>query len=376
MRVFSGRVDASRRVELAFQVGGLLEKLPVTEGQKVKKGDLIGQLRQAEFDARLKTLQGQLEQGRAQLSALRQGVRPEIRRQREADVRAAEARLSNARADLDRSTRLLPTRAISQQAFDASETAYRVAVENLEAARQVLAEGSIAREEDILAQEANVRAMEGRVVEANIQLKDSTLLAPYDGVIAKRFVEQGQTIQAKTPIVRFQDVDEVEIVVDVPESVITADIRTADIIQMLAEFPGGAGREFPVTIREVAQVADPVTQTFQVRTAMQAPDGLQVLPGMTASVRVTYRRAGILGNSIFVPVSAIQQASSGEQIAWVIGPDQTVTRRTVKLGEASGGQVAIVEGLNPGDRVAVAGLTFLRDGMKVRDLGDALGGGA
>ena len=62
-------------------------------------------------------------------------------------------------------------------------------------------------------------------------------------------------------------------------------------------------------------------------------------------------------------------------MAWVIEPGQTVSRRPVKLGEAMGGQIEIAAGLQPGDRIAVAGVTFLREGMKVRDLGDALGGG-
>ena len=46
----------------------------------------------------------------------------------------------------------------------------------------------------------------------------------------------------------------------------------------------------------------------------------------------------------------------------------------MKIGEATGGRIEIAEGLQPGDRIAVAGVTFLREGMKVRDLGDALGG--
>jgi multidrug efflux pump subunit AcrA (membrane-fusion protein) len=62
-------------------------------------------------------------------------------------------------------------------------------------------------------------------------------------------------------------------------------------------------------------------------------------------------------------------------VAWVVGPDEIVSRRPVKIGEASGGQIEITEGLQPGDRIAVAGVTFLREGMKVRDLGDALTGG-
>jgi multidrug efflux pump subunit AcrA (membrane-fusion protein) len=70
----------------------------------------------------------------------------------------------------------------------------------------------------------------------------------------------------------------------------------------------------------------------------------------------------------------VSRDGTGNQVVWVVGADETVTPRPVKLGEATGGQVEIVDGLRPRDRIAVAGVTFLRDGMKVRDLGDALGG--
>ncbi|MGE3243706.1 MAG: efflux RND transporter periplasmic adaptor subunit, partial [Pirellulales bacterium] len=250
--------------------------------------------------------------------------------------------------------------------------AYRVAQEEHQAAIQLAEKGTVGREEEIMAQEAEVRGLEGRVVEANIQLADSTLTAPYDGVIARRFVEQGQNVRAKDPIVRFQDVDEVEIVVDVPENVMAADIDRADIVEMLAELSGAPGLTFPVEIREVAQVADPTTQTFKVRTAMRAPEGVRVLPGMTATVTATYKRASVLGERIIVPASAVAERD-GRQIVWLVGSDGKVEPRAVKVGAASGGDVEITAGLAAGDRIATAGLSFLRKGMQVRDLGDALG---
>ena len=79
-----------------------------------------------------------------------------------------------------------------------------------------------------------------------------------------------------------------------------ADLRSADIVQILAEFSGAPGIQFPVHIKEVAQRADPVTQTFQVRVAMKAPEDVRLLPGMTATVTLTYRRASILGDRILV----------------------------------------------------------------------------
>ena len=372
-RVFPGKVKASTTAQLAFRVSGRLARLPVKEGQRVTKGEVIAQLRQDEFQAQLQAAQGQLDQARAALNALRVGERPEERLRREAEVRAAEARLANARIDYERFARLVQSSAVSRSEYDRAQTAYRVAQEDHRAALQVLEQTTSARQEDIDAQEAQVRVLESRVVEASLHLEDSTLFAPYDGVIAQRFVDVGQNIRAKEPVVRFQDVKEVDIAVDVPETIMIA-LRSADIVRTVAEISGAPGLEFPVRIREVAQVADPITQTFQVRAAMQSPPGMNVLPGMTARVTLTYRRASILDRRILVPLSAVFKDPSGEQVAWVIGPDQTVSRRPVKIGEASGGRIEITDGLQPGDRIAVAGVTFLRDGMKVRDLGDALGG--
>lgn len=374
VRSFPGEVEASKRVELAFQVPGLLVNLPVKEGQKVAKGEVIGQLRQDEFKARLKSLQGQLDQSRAGLRALRAGDRPEQRLRLEAAVRAAEAKLANAQSELTRNQRLLRSNAVSRQDYDLAVTALRLAQEEHESARQLLEKGTIAREEDIYAKEAEVRGLEGRVVEANIQLEDTTLRAPYDGVVAQRFVEQNQNIRAKEPVVKFQDVDEIDVIVDVPETVMAADLRAADIIQLIAQFSGAPGLEFPVHIREIEQRANPKTQTFRVRVAMKSPPDVNLLPGMTATVTFVYRRARILGNTILVPISAVHKEATGEQVTWVIGSDLTVTRRPVKLGVATGSQIEIVDGLQPGDRIAVAGVSFLREGMKVRDLGDALGG--
>jgi multidrug efflux system membrane fusion protein len=373
LRTFPGKVEASQRVELAFQVPGLIVNLPVKEGDRVAKGDLIAQLRPDDFQARLQALQGQLDQARAALRALRAGERIEERMRRESQVRAARARLQNARTEHERNARLLDRNAVARAEYDLSETNLRVAQEDYEAALQLVEKATSGRDEDIEAQEGAVRGLEGRVAEAKIQLSDTTLRAPYDGVIARRFVEPNQNVQAKQPVVQFQDIEELDIHVDVPENVMAADIQTADIIELSAEFSGAPGVTFPVRIREIAQAADPTTQTFQVRVAMPAPTEVRILPGMTATVTALYRRASVLGLRLLVPVSAVLRTNAGDQVVWVVGADNTVTRRPVTLGTAVGGQIEIVEGLEPGERIAVAGVSFLRDGMEVRDLGDALG---
>ena len=369
---FPGRVAASRQVELAFQVPGVLVNLPAKEGQRVAKGEIIAQLRRDEFQARLDTAQAQLDQAKANLSALRLGERPEEQFRREAAVRAAAAKLANAKAELERYARLVKSSAVSQSEYELAQTAYTVAQEEHLAAVQLFQKGTAARREEIKAQEAVVRGLEGRRADAKLQLTDSTLHAPYDGVIARRLVEQGQSIQVNQPVVRVQSTGTIDIVVDVPEAVMANDIRSIDISSMAAEISSAPGRRYPVRIKEIAQVADPVTQTFPVRFEMRSPSGVTILPGMTATVTVNYRRPR--DNRILVPISAVCKLDAGEQAVWVLEPDGIVRARRVAMGVARGGDVEILQGLSPGERIVVAGVTFLREGMKVRDLGNALGG--
>ena len=338
VRSFPGRVEASRMVDLAFQVPGLLAKIPVKEGERVSKGALIAQLRQDEFQARLQAMQGQLDQARAQLGA-------------------AESRLTNAKTESERYGRLVDSSAVSRSDFDAAQTTYTAAQEGYNA------------------QQATVRSLEGRMTEAKLQVGDSTLRAPYDGVVAQRLVDEGQNITPNSPVVRFQNVNDIDIVVDVPESFIADDIRSSAIQQSVAELSVAPGRQFPVHVKEVAQIADPKTQIFEVRFSMKTPPGITALPGMTANVTVTTRRARGPNNRLLVPIAAVAKQDTGEQVVWVLGSDQTVHRRPVSMGAPTESQIEIMSGLQPGDRIVVAGAPFLREGMKVRDLGNALGGG-
>src|SRR5262249_47261584 len=144
VRSFPGKVEAAKSVDLAFQVPGLLIKEPGKDGERVAKGQVIAQLRQDEFEARLKTAQGQLDQARAALSALKSGERTEEQLRRESQFRAAEAKLENAKTEFDRYKRLLPSNAVSRSDYDIAETNYHVAEEEREAARQIVEKGAAA----------------------------------------------------------------------------------------------------------------------------------------------------------------------------------------------------------------------------------------
>src|SRR5215469_17162896 len=114
VRSFPGRVEASKMVDLAFQVSGVLVTLPFREGDRASKGAVIAQLRQDEFQARLQTAQATLDQARAQLGA-------------------AESRLTNTKAESERYGRLVDSTAVSRSDYDSAQTAYRAAQEDYNA---------------------------------------------------------------------------------------------------------------------------------------------------------------------------------------------------------------------------------------------------
>src|SRR5262249_20804947 len=155
---------------------------------------------------------------------------------REAQLRAAEAKLANAKTELDRHARLLPSGSVSRSEYELAQTAYHVAQEEHKAAAQLVEKVTAARKEDIQAQQAQIRPLQARLAETDIQVDDSILRAPYAGVIGRRLIEAGQTIAPNKPVVQFQNTGEIDIVADVPEAAMAVGFRPANVVQTVAAF--------------------------------------------------------------------------------------------------------------------------------------------
>jgi len=199
-------------------------------------------------------------------------------------------------------------------------------------------------------------------------LKDTTLRAPFSGVIAKRFVEPYQKVKAKEPIVFLQDISKIEIVVNVPELIMAA-IKEGGQRTIVAKFEAIPGKEFPLSLKEYSTQADPATQTYEVVFLMEQPKEANILPGMTATVVATSQLPPPEEKpSIIVPAWAVLGAPGGKSYVWVYDPEAGVVhKREVQVGPLKGsGSIKITDGLKPGELIVVAGCTKLKEGMKVR----------
>jgi RND family efflux transporter MFP subunit len=209
--------------------------------------------------------------------------------------------------------------------------------------------------------------------DAAANLDDTYLRAPFSGRIAETFVENFQDVQAKEPILSLINVNQVEIVIDVPENLVARFRAEQRDSSFSARFDAAPGREFETRVSEAATQADPRTQSFRVTFALPQPEGVNVLPGMTATV--TRNPPPGERVEIVVPAIAIFADEAGSPHVWIVDRDNgTVERRPVRTGDLSGtDSIVVLEGLVPGEDIAVSAVSQIRDGMTVRPIEEVSG---
>jgi RND family efflux transporter MFP subunit len=198
---------------------------------------------------------------------------------------------------------------------------------------------------------------------------DTRLVAPFDGRVATRFVENFEDVQAKQPIISLQHIEELEILIDVPESRAIRTVRAeAEPPKMEAVFEAFPDRRFALALKEFSTEADPATQTFRVVLSMPQPEGILVLPGMTSMVEIASVGGSGGAQGFTLPAIAVFADEAGKSQVWVVDPeDNKVRRRAVETGDLVGTEsIRIESGLQAGEMVAVSAVSRLREGMEVR----------
>lgn len=304
VRRFPGRVQAYQTARLAFQVSGPLVELPVTEGQQVAQGDLLASIDPRDYQNELKA--------------------------RQAD--AAEKL-----KQFERYAELLKTKSVPEDQYQLQKAHYEMAA--------------------------------ARLKQAEKNLDDTHLRAPFSGIVARRYVENFQNVKAKEPIVLLEDVSRLDVVIQVPEqglaSLDPGQLRRGIEVGEVS-FENLPERRFPATVKEFQIAADPDSQTYQVTLMLPAPEGVHILPGMTATVVPTGEYAKGMQRLFVVPVTAVLAGPDGSPFVWLLDRSvMTVKRQAVTVGELTGGAIQVVEGLDSGDEVISAGGPYLAEGSKV-----------
>lgn len=306
---FAGTVEPRYQSQLGFQIPGRMVARDVTVGDIVKAGQRL---------AALDPVVSRFDLTRA-----------------EADLADAKGQYENAVAAEARSRRLLAGNAVSQATLDQA-----VARRDTTQARVAQAEASLQKARD--------------------QMGYTELKAEFDGVVTQRLAEIGQVLSAGQGVVTVARPEARDAVVDIPETLVGVMPADGIFTVSLQSAPELTARG---RVRETAPFADANTRTRRIRMTLENPQSAFRL-GSTITVSLSRN----VKRSFRLPATALLTEGERRSV-WVVGPDgKSVARRdvTVEGGTNADGNIAVTDGLKPGERVVVAGVHSIREGQPVR----------
>jgi RND family efflux transporter MFP subunit len=194
-------------------------------------------------------------------------------------------------------------------------------------------------------------------------LKDSVLLAPFSGKISNLYVENFQTVSTKQNIARLLDTSQIEMVIQIPEGLISYMPFTNHIIVHFDPFPN---QEIPATIKEISNEASPETRTYPVTLIMQQPKDIEILPGMAGKATGQVDQEKLL-KKLTIPSSAVMSTDSEQKtFVWIINPKtHQLSQRSITIGELTPTGISVIKGLQEGEWVVTAGIHGLKEGETV-----------
>jgi len=326
-RWFPGQAKATQEVDLSFRVAGPLVTLPVNVGDTVRKGQELAKIDPRDYQVDLRSAQGQLER--------------------------AKASLKRAEADYERVLRIQKQDpgAVSQTLVDSN--------------RQTAA-----------STRAEIRSLQASVDSARDRLGYSYLKAPFDGIVTATYVENYEDVKAKQPIVRLIDHSQIEMIVNIPEVLIShADYLKEAGKVFRVRFDPFPNREIEAQIKEIGKEASKTTRTYPVTLIMDQPEDIKILPGMAGNAASTVSPPGMQGQSqVVIPETAVFSPDENKTYVWIIDEkSKKVNKREVKTGDLLDSGITVREGIEPGEWIATAGVHYLKEGQEVRILSASTG---
>lgn len=215
-------------------------------------------------------------------------------------------------------------------------------------------EGVVTQRNQAVAALAQARAA---VTQAEQQLENTYIRAPFSGTVEERFVNAGEQVMPGTPVLRIVNTRNLKVVAGVPESY-AADIRRGTPVTI--SFRAFAGEDMLTTVSFVGSVINPRNRTFSIEIDIDNPSGV-LKPAMISDLRLTRR---VMEDQIVVPQTSILRDENGMSVYLAVGSSdgKVAERRAIELGPSYDGKTVISFGLEAGDEIIIAGQTSVTDG--------------
>jgi multidrug efflux system membrane fusion protein len=313
-----GTVTPVNTVVVRSRLDGELVRVHFTEGQRVKAGQVLAEIDPRPYQVALAQVQGQRAEN--------------------------EARLNNARADLEKFRSLFERQLIPQQQLTAQESLVK----------QI---------------EGSVQSNDAQLSNAKLQLSFTRVTAPISGRLGLRQVDVGNLVRSgdANGIVVITQMQPISVIFTVPEIELPAVLdamRSKDSPTVEAWDRAETTLLATGTLETVDNQIDTTTGTIKLRAMFRNTDE-KLFPNQFVNINL---KLSTLRAATVVPAAAIQRASFGTFV-YVIKPDNKATIRKVTLGVSEGDRVAVTEGVEPGERIVLEGVDALQEGVTVEVVG-------
>jgi len=397
---YTGDLLAKASVSVIPATAGRIESVLVEVGDELRAGDPIAIVESRVYAAQLKQAEAGLEAASLGLKKMGEGTRPEQIAAAQAAVQfarnavndmtdisdeerttavaalaQAEAALRLAQADYDRiawagqvgMTREALTLQQATIGYDAAQAGYELQTNpsdlQLSPLMIQLAQAEMAlalalnpfTQSDFDLANVQVRQAEAAVDLARVQMDETVIRAPFDGIVAEIYITEGSMVGPQSSAALFVS-KELEVVFNVEESRISQVTEGQHAALQVTAYPD---QDFPGVVTSVAPIADSKTHTFAVKVTPLDEDNL-LRSGMYAdlSLLVEERRGTVL-----VPRAAVTEVN-GQEVVHVV-KDNLVERRAVTSGLSDGDNIEILNGLEADETIATAGQAGLENGARV-----------
>ncbi len=312
-RSYPGEVRASRQTELSFRVGGPLTGILKHPGDHVEKGELLMQIDQRDYLDNIRIL--------------------------EAELRGAQARSKKSSSDYERAKKLLHEDVISRSDYDIAQSSAATA-------------------------DATVDNLKAQLSLARHQYEDTSLRAPYSGIVTAQLAENHEIIRAGQIVMKLHDISTLEIDCNVAENDI-AGIVLKKGLRAVISLPAAGNRTISAVLKEWSTAADNATRTYRLTFSFSAPEDRSILPGMTGEITISNLKPA--APVISIPIDALAAGEAGESIVWLYDKKNgTVRSHIVEPGTMTDDDnIIVMSGLNGSETIVMAGSQILYDGMAV-----------
>ncbi len=351
----AGTLASIDQARVSSEVAGMVREVPVNLGQEVKAGQVLVRLDPRELEIALRRSESQLRQTEAQLGIDGVNVKEPPPDEVIAAVRTAVANRDDARAQLERATRLRSRNLLAQADLDTAQTRVKVTDAAYQAAL-----------EEVHSLKASLQDRRAAYELAQKKLEDALIRAPVSGSVSERLIQPGEFIRENTPVIGLVQLNPLKVITGIQEKYAGL-IRPGLPVQFRVEsFPDTL---FQGKVQFVSPAVDQGTRTFTVEVLVDNSDR-RLKPGFFAQGSILVQRDE---NVLAVPEETVSTLA-GVAAVFIVEGDK-VRQQTVEIGARAGKNLEVNSGLQGDETLAASNLSQLATGVSVQTGGDRSGQG-